>query len=224
MSLPEIEQNFVKCVYEDISEEFSQTRHSVWNRVKLFIDSLDSNSTLFEAGCGNGKNLTYRSNIKTFGCDITEGFVDICVSKNLNVKLGDVTCLDYPNDYFDNTMSVAVIHHLSTKERRIKGIEELVRVTKKGGSIFIEVWAQEQKHSLNKDTKGMEKCRVNFDNRDQDVYIPFKNKINRQVLGKRYYHVFKENELEQLVSNINNVEILERFYEKGNWGVILRKI
>ena len=157
MSLPEIEQNFVKRVYEDISEEFSQTRYSVWNRVKLFIDSLDSNSKLFEAGCGNGKNLAYRSDLKTFGCDITQGFIDICLSKNLNVQLCDVTCLDYPNDYFDNTMSVAVLHHLSTKERRINGIEELVRVTKEGGSIFIEVWAQEQKHSLNKDTKSVEK-------------------------------------------------------------------
>lgn len=224
MSLPEIEQNFVKNVYENISEEFSQTRHSVWNSVKLYIDSLDSNSTLFEAGCGNGKNLAYRPELQTFGCDITQNFVDICECKNLNVKLCDVTCLDYPNDYFDNTMSVAVLHHLSTKERRTKGIEELVRVTKEGGSIFIEVWAQEQKHILNKDTEGMKKCKIKFGCENQDIYVPFKNKVDGSVLGKRYYHVFKENELEDLISNINNVEITERFYEKGNWGVILNKM
>ena len=195
MSLPKIEEQFVKRVYENISEEFSQTRHSTWNRVKLFIDSLDSNSKLFEAGCGNGKNLSYRSDIKTFGCDITEGFVDICVCKNLNVKLGDVTCLDYPNDYFDNSMSVAVLHHLSTKERRIKGIEELVRVTKEGGSIFIEVWAQEQKHNLNKDTEGMKKCKIKFGCENQDVYVPFKNKVDGSILGERYYHIFSSNKI-----------------------------
>ncbi len=41
-------------------------------------------------------------------------------------------------------MSVAVLHHLSTIERRQKAISELIRVTKPGGKIFIEVWAKEQ--------------------------------------------------------------------------------
>ena len=43
------------------------------------------------------------------------------------------------------------------------------------------------------------------------------------LLGKRYYYVFKENELESLLININNVTIEKSFYEKSNWGLILKK-
>ena len=42
------------------------------------------------------------------------------------------------------------------------------------------------------------------------------------LLGKRYYYVFKQNELESLIHNKNM--IVESFYEKGNWGVVLKKV
>ena len=39
------------------------------------------------------------------------------------------------------------------------------------------------------------------------------------LLGKRYYYVFKQNELESLISDKNM--IVQSFYEKGNWGIII---
>ena len=78
MSLPAIEQEFVVDTYNKIADEFNITRYSVWNKVKNFIDSLESGSKLFEAGCGNGKNLTYRKDIQTYGCDISSGLIDVC--------------------------------------------------------------------------------------------------------------------------------------------------
>ena len=56
------------------------TAIGIW---KNFIDSLESGSKLFEAGCGNGKNLTYRKDIQTYGCDISSGLIDVC-RKNQN--------------------------------------------------------------------------------------------------------------------------------------------
>jgi guanylate kinase len=41
------------------------------------------------------------------------------------------------------------------------------------------------------------------------------------ILGKRYYYVFKKNELESLIND--NITIEKSFYEKGNWGLILKK-
>lgn len=42
-------------------------------------------------------------------------------------------------------LSLSVIHHFATAERRIKAIRELARVLKVGGKIVISVWAFEQK-------------------------------------------------------------------------------
>ena len=41
-------------------------------------------------------------------------------------------------------ISIAVIHHFSTPERRKEAIAELLRIVKPGGKVLIFVWAMEQ--------------------------------------------------------------------------------
>lgn len=53
---------------------------------------------------------------------------------------------------------VAVIHHFSTKERRIRAIKEMARTLRVGGRIMIYVWAMEQK-------------RRKFEK--QDIFVPW---------------------------------------------------
>ncbi|PKI73860.1 hypothetical protein CRG98_005730 [Punica granatum] len=43
------------------------------------------------------------------------------------------------------------------------------------------------------------------------------------VVYNRYYHVFSEGELERLVSGMNNVTVVDRFFDKSNWCIILEK-
>ncbi|XP_071737740.1 tRNA (carboxymethyluridine(34)-5-O)-methyltransferase [Rutidosis leptorrhynchoides] len=43
------------------------------------------------------------------------------------------------------------------------------------------------------------------------------------IVYDRYYHVFGEGELERLVSGMKNAVIVDRFYDKSNWCVILEK-
>ena len=45
---------------------------------------------------------------------------------------------------FDACISIAVIHHLSTTERRANAIREILRIVKPSGLVLIYVWAQEQ--------------------------------------------------------------------------------
>ena len=56
----------------------------------------------------------------------------------------------------------------------------------------------------------------------QENFVDWKDKY-KNLLGKRYYYVFKENELEGLI-NLNNCKIIKKFYERGNHGVILEKV
>ncbi|KAL8459147.1 hypothetical protein ACS0TY_036566 [Phlomoides rotata] len=43
------------------------------------------------------------------------------------------------------------------------------------------------------------------------------------VVYDRYYHVFGEGELERLVSDVDGAVIVDKFYDKSNWCIILEK-
>lgn len=61
------------------------------------------------------------------------------MSDALNVPMRTASC--------DACISIAVIHHFSTQERRLAAVRELVRLLKPGGRALIYVWALEQEHN-----------------------------------------------------------------------------
>lgn len=204
-----IEEINVKNVYNAIAKEFSQTRYRPWSCVEEFLDDVKSGSKIGDIGCGNGKNMKYRKDCNNYGCDFSEELVDICRKDGLNTIYGDVLDIPYESESFDYTICIAVIHHLSTCEKRKKAIEEIMRVTKKGGKAMILVWALEQPSDSRRKFK------------EQDNMVSWKDKKGN-LLGERYYYVFKKDELESLINS--EIKIIKSFYELGNWGVILEKL
>ena len=69
--------------------------------------------------------MKYREDCENYGCDFSQGLVDICKSQGLNVIYGDVLDIPYEDETFDYTICIAVIHHLSTGEKRQKAIKKL---------------------------------------------------------------------------------------------------
>ena len=203
-----IEEMYVKNVYNTIASEFDTTRYRPWTCVEEFLDTIPKGSIIGDIGCGNGKNMLYRKDCLNYGCDFSESLVKICLQKNLNVICGDILDIPYKNDSFDYTICIAVIHHLSTVEKRKKAIEELERVTKKGGKILVLVWAFEQE----------EQSRRKFTT--QEIFVDWRDK-QQNLLGKRYYYVFQKNELESLV---DEKKVEKSFYEKGNWGIVFKRV
>jgi len=49
------------------------------------------------------------------------------------------------------------------------------------------------------------------------------NEGKKTVVYKRYYHMFKHGELEELIKEIPEVEIEESFYDHANWCVRLER-
>jgi len=205
-----IEDKYVKHVYNTIANEFSNTRYRPWTCVEEFLDNIPKKSLIGDIGCGNGKNMLYRSDCHNYGCDFSQELVKICLKKDLNVITGDVLNIPFKDNLFDYTICIAVIHHLSTEEKRNKSIQELIRITKPGGKIMILVWAFEQESDSRRQFL------------TQENFVDWKDKY-KNLLGKRYYYVFKENELEGLI-NLNNCKIIKKFYERGNHGIILEKV
>ena len=206
-----IEEMYVKDAYNKIAEEFNNTRYRSWSCVEIFLESVNTKSLVGDIGCGNGKNMLYRKDELIYeGCDFSTELVKIACNKGLNVIEGDILNIPFKKDYFSDVICIAVIHHLSRESDRITAINELVRVTKPGGNILILVWAMKQ------DSESKRNFNI------QDLYLDWKDH-HQNILTKRYYHIFKEAELESLVDKNESVEIIKSFYEKGNYGMIIQK-
>lgn len=197
-------------IYNNIADHFDCTRSAIWKGVKNFLDSLTTNSNVLDAGCGNGKNMTYRTDLCFMGIDFSEELIKICINKNLNVKIGDVKEIPHSDESFDSVISIAVIHHLPTKEKRIQAINETLRVTKPGGRIMIQVWAVSAFNPK-------KFARINPD--ENDVMVSWAR------LGKvyqRFYHLYEDGELESEVEKVDLPYRIEKsFFEMNNQSVIL---
>lgn len=89
----------------------------------------------------------------------------------LKIALCDNLILPFRDESFDAVLSLAVIHHFSTSERRVRAIKELSRVLKVGGRIVFSVWAFEQRSRR-------------FDgNSSQDVLIPWQSSVSKNAIA-----------------------------------------
>ena len=64
---------------------------------------------------------------------------------------------------FDFAISIAVVHHLSTPERRIEAVRSILETQKPDGRALVYVWALEQASSRRGWTE----------NDEQDVMVPW---------------------------------------------------
>ena len=184
----------------------------------------------------------------------------VIVADCMSVPLRSSSC--------DAAICIAVMHHLSTRDRRIQCIRELGRIVRPGGSINIQAWAMEQEEgsrrqfasedvyvpfnvqpkylSLNKEDKELPAADTAgtdaVDVEKQTATTSVNNGGNQStaqayskafqnveyddtkglVVFKRYCHLYRQGEMEELVSQVGNVELLESGFESGNHFVILR--
>ena len=198
-----METQYVKDTYEIIANHFSSTRNNVWGKVKQYMNQLSKNSYIADIGCGNGKNM-YRTDCEYIGLDFCLNFTKICKNNNKEVLIANNLNIPFKNNSFDHAFSVAVIHHLSTIEKRLKALNEIIRIVKPGGTVFISVWALEQ--PVNSRRKFIK----------NDNMVEWNDHGNKYL---RFYHVFSEGELEKMASEYN---IIESYYELGNWIIVIK--
>lgn len=94
-------------------------------------------------------------------------------NKNLKFKLEDATELSFPDNTFDMTYSISVIEHIY--EKYSEAISEMIRVTKKGGYIYLtfpiskehkEEWLDEKIYSKQKSSGEKNFFQYRFDKND----------------------------------------------------------
>ena len=216
------EEQHVHEVYEQIASHFSSTRYKPWPIVESFLQSLSPGSIGLDVGCGNGKYLTVNRDVFIIGSDRCPNLVKIAAQHELHAAVvADTLALPHQPGKFDFAISIAVVHHLSTPQRRREAINAILECLRDGGKALIYVWALEQKNSRRGWDEGHE----------QDVMVPWvmkSGKKNPNADGttektfQRYYHLYRSGELEEDIVNIGG-EVVESGYERDNWWATCRR-
>jgi len=211
------EQKHVHHVYETIATAFDRTRFCHWQVVKQFLDTLPSFSVVLDDGCGNGKYLRYPISNRTIvwvGNDLCANLLKCCSQGNRPELIqANGLNLPYKTSSFDAVISIAVLHHLSTPERRRRFLLEIARVLRPNGRALVTVWAAEQRH------KRMKDWRIEPNG---DAMIPWKDEQGT-VKEWRYYHLFHQKEFTELFMSIEDWTVHTIGYEQDNWYAIVER-
>ena len=115
------------------SGRFSRWRRRLWAQVK--------GPRILEVGVGTGKNFSYYPpNVEVTAIDFSPRMLAIARQKaeregvHVDVRLMDVQHLDFPDNTFDSVVASFVFCSVPDP---IKGLQELRRVAKPTGSIFL---------------------------------------------------------------------------------------
>lgn len=207
------EEQHVHQVYQEIASHFSNTRYKPWPIVERYLKEQTAGSVGLDIGCGNGKYMNINKDILIIGSDRSSHLVEIAHTKN-DALVADALTLPFGSNRYDFAISIAVIHHFSTPDRRIQAVSTILDTLTETGTALVYVWALEQKNSRRGWDAGM----------DQDVMVPWvtKDAEGNQITKERYYHLYKQGELESDVASAGGV-VVESGYERDNWWAIIRR-
>ena len=244
----EYEKAFVRDVYDRIAFHFSDTRYKSWPKVKAFVDrglqpektlesSISSNKpsdrlTWVDAGCGNGKNLPVhadRAVPRAFGFDTCHSLVKLAATRSgssAQLLVADALHIPFRANVFEGGICIAVLHHITTAQRRVQLIRECARILTAGAHLLLYAWAHEQ-----------EKVR----SAEKDVLVPWKlRKTNHRADGKgasgsavgefvgderRFCHLYGKDEIEELIREecADVLRVEQSYYDRENWAVVCVK-
>lgn len=200
-----------------------------------------------DIGCGNGKYLAVNPAVFIVGSDRSPSLTKIASAHQPHAAVvADILDLPHQSGRFDFAISIAVVHHLSTPERRVQAVHAVLETLRPGGRALVYVWALEQKDSRRGWDEG----------HPQDVMVPWvmhkpqpKSKKGKKAKKEpkeqhiepstveaqedpaehtadktfhRYYHLYKQGELEHDLE-VAGGSIVESGYEKDNWWAIAEK-
>lgn len=198
-----------------IAEEFNVSRREIWPEMAELKIFIKPNSKALDLGCSNGRLFDFLKdkNIEYFGIDFSEKLIKMAKNKyGNNFQVADILNLPFSDNYFDTIWSVAVFHHIPSRELRLLALKEMKRVLKDNGRIIMTCWNLYQKDYLNLLLKYFFRKIFNKSKLDfKDVFVPWGNSNI-----KRYYHAFTKKELEELFKESGLGIIESKFLRRNN--------
>ena len=212
--------------YNLIAEDFSRSRDKLWEELRFLEKYVADSERVLDLGCGNGRlyELFRKKNVDYYGIDISEKLIEIAKKRYPQAKFWAVDALNLPffDNFFDKVISIAVFHHVPSKELRARFLGEVKRVLKPGGTFILIVWNLNSfKKSLIFVKYGLGKIlrRSNLD--FGDAFLPWGEEI------LRYVHRFSKKELIKLLGEndfkVEKINILARENSKESNILVVAK-
>lgn len=213
--------------YDEIAEEFSATRKTMWPELADMDKHVKTGDKILDVGCGNGRLFGYLAQRAKYfsyaGIDVSEKLIKIAKDNYLEVqppsvefKTFDGINIPYPDNSFDAIFCLATLPHLPGEELRIKFLENIRKTVKPGASMVITCWNLWQFKFIPNQIK----MTANFitdkiSGKGQydwgDFYIPWHKRDGKII--SRYYHSFTPKEIGSLLEK-SSWEIKELGYKK----------
>jgi len=183
--------------YNAIAKDFSSTRRFVWKGLEPLHDYASPGDRVLDLGCGNGRLLQIFKEIDIVytGTDGSEKLIEIAKKTypNTTFQVADALHLPFSTNSFDKVYTIAVLHHIPSKELRLEFLEGVRRVLRPGGALILTVWDLRGGRGLRMNLRfGLLKvlCLSKLDFRD--VFVPWRKSC------RRYIHCFTKRELIKL--------------------------
>lgn len=207
MDQSNFETEYVHRFYSKKAMPFSDSRVKPWPFTIAFMKKYATPSSLvLDSGCGNGRQFI---SANTVGIDFSENLLrEAAAKQNLGRVRANVLAEPFRDDVFDTVLSIAVVHHLSTHERRVQCLTELRRVLKPGGNGLVYAWhtaaaAKKKFHHI----------------KDTEYFVSWKGETD----AMRYYFLFTEEMLRSLCEEAGFV-IVESGVEQESVYTVVTKV
>lgn len=205
----------VKATYNQIADDFSQTRRTSWPEFTLFKEHLGKPGVkILDLGCGNGRLAHFIGETPNYlGIDISENLIKKAKKLNPNHKfeVGDMLDLDHlKKGSFDVIISLAAFHHIPSVKSRLQALRSMQELLKPGGTLIITVWNLWQPKYRKHIARAFFRSLFSMGNYHvYDTFIPWgKKKI------PRYYHCFTPREMKNLLKK-SGFTLQEKHITKG---------
>ena len=227
--------------YKIIAKRYSQLKKNPWKDFLSYYTylnekfNLPKSGTLVDVGSGNGRNLlvfkeqSWHFIASDFSFELLKVLVPIEKGK-ISLINNDMRNIPLRENIADFVLCIASIHHLYNEDDVIRTLNNITDITKKEGYAIISCWRRWKRGS---------KIRMIFDLllypikkafngnwRYGDIFLPWFDD-QRQVIAKRYYHLFTKKELLRVVKKsklkVCNITCLGGKGKKDNYFLLLKK-
>jgi len=188
--------------YNRIAGHFAQTRFEAWpefGSLKTLIQNREDaeHTELLDIGCGNGRLAAAIPVVHYTGLDLSSQLLKIAKKQypQHHFIQSSMLQLPFPNQSFDIVACVAALQHIPSAAYRLQALQEMQRVLKPGGTVFMMNWNLAEQNNYQRYIVAIDQ---GYD--ADDYLIPWKNDQG-EIQAQRYYHGFRIAELAELCKN-----------------------